>query len=69
MNSLIYLHNSVFERVGKLDALFPLLARFLFAAVLFMYFWNSGLTKLGDGLFGIFQPSVGAYAQIFSPRL
>ena len=67
MNSLISLHNSVFERVGKLDALFPLLARFLFAAVLFMYFWNSGLTKLGDGLFGIFQPSVGAYAQIF-PR-
>jgi putative oxidoreductase len=67
MNSLISLHNSVFERVGKLDALFPLLARFLFAAVLFLYFWNSGLTKLGDGLFGIFQPSVGAYAQIF-PR-
>ena len=41
------------------------MARFVFAAVLFMYFWNSGLTKLGDGVLGLFQPSFGAYAQIF----
>jgi putative oxidoreductase len=50
-----------------LDGLLPLLARFVFAAVLFMYFWNSGLTKLGDGPFGLVQPAFGAYAQIF-PR-
>ena len=65
MNSLISLHNSIFARVERLDSLMPLLARFIFAAVLFLYFWNSGLTKVGDGLFGIFQPSTGAYAQIF----
>ncbi|WP_208976287.1 DoxX family protein [Polycladidibacter stylochi] len=38
--------------------------RFIFAAVLFQYFWNSALTKLGSGLTGILSPSVGAYAQI-----
>ncbi|MCK0096306.1 DoxX family protein [Yoonia sp. F2084L] len=47
------------------DEILPLLARFVFAAVLTMYFWNSGLTKLGDGIFGIFSPSIGAYGQIF----
>lgn len=51
----------------RLDPLLPLLARFTFAAVLLPYFWASGLTKLGDGPLGIFQPSLGAYAQIF-PR-
>ncbi len=47
------------------DEALPLLARFVFAAVLFGYFWASGLTKLGDGLF---SPSVGAFAQIY-PRV
>lgn len=65
MTGLISLHNAIFARLGRLETAMPLLARFLFAAVLFLYFWNSGLTKLGDGFFGIFQPSVGAYAQIF----
>ena len=45
----------------------PLLARFIFAAVLLVYFWNAGLTKLGDGVFGFLAPSSGAYVQIF-PR-
>lgn len=49
------------------DWLLPTLARLVFAATLAGYFWVSGLTKLGDGLLGIVQPSVGAYAQIF-PR-
>ena len=44
------------------DGLLPLASRFVFAAVLFMYYWNSGLTKVGDSLF---SPSLGAYAQIF----
>jgi putative oxidoreductase len=47
------------------DALLPLLARLVFVGVLFMYYWNSGLTKLGDGIFGIFMPSSNAYVQIF----
>lgn len=47
------------------DEVLPILARLVFAGVLFMYYWNSGLTKLGDGIFGILQPSSGAYVQIF----
>lgn len=42
-------------------------ARLVFAGVLLIYFWRAGLTKLGDGIFGLFSPSLGAYAQIF-PR-
>ena len=64
MNTLISLHNSVFDRVGKLDWLVPTLARFLFAAILLMYFWKSALTKLGDGALGFLNPT-GAYFQIF----
>ncbi|MEM9048464.1 MAG: DoxX family protein [Pseudomonadota bacterium] len=41
------------------------LARFVFAAVLLLYFWSAGVTKLGDGLAGLIEPSLGAYAQIF----
>lgn len=49
------------------DVILPTLARLLFAGVLFMYYWNSALTKVGDGVLGLFRPSLGAYAQIF-PR-
>ena len=66
MNALITLHNSIFRQIERSsDWLLPTLARFSFVAVLFMYYWHSGLTKLGDGIFGIFSPSLGAYAQIF----
>lgn len=67
MNSLITLYQNTTDRLERADWLLPTLARFLFAAILLMYFWVSGLTKLGDGFAGIFTPSVGAYAQIF-PR-
>lgn len=67
MNALISLHNTVFGWLEKADWFLPTLARFVFAATLLMYFWVSGLTKLGDGILGLFQPSTGAYAQIF-PR-
>ncbi|MCK0139168.1 DoxX family protein [Aliiroseovarius sp. F47248L] len=46
-------------------ATLPTLARFTFAATLLGYFWASALTKTGDGVLGVFQPSLGAYAQIF----
>ena len=49
------------------DAVLPTLARLVFAGVLLVYFWASGLTKLGDGLVGLFRPDSGAYVQIF-PR-
>lgn len=51
------------DRAG--DEILPLLARFAFAATLLGYFWASAKTKLGDGLLGLFQPSLNAYAQIF----
>jgi len=53
------------DRAG--NAALPLLARFAFAAVLAGYFWASALTKVGDGVLGVFRPALGAYAQIF-PR-
>lgn len=65
MNTLVALHNGLARQLDRLDWLLPTLARFLFAATLTGYFWNSALTKLGDGIFGIFNPGVGAYAQIF----
>lgn len=68
MSMILALHNRIFSLIERLGgALMPLLARFVFAATLLVYYWNSGLTKLGDGLFGVVSPSVGAYAQIF-PR-
>jgi putative oxidoreductase len=47
--------------------LWGLSARLLFAATLFMYYINSGLTKFGDGFLGLFPPSSGAFAQILPP--
>ena len=68
MRTLTDLHARIFDPIARAEGLLPLLARFVFAAVLVMYFWVSGLTKLGDGpLFGLLQPALGAYAQIF-PR-
>lgn len=42
----------------------PTLARFVFAAVLLVYFWAAGMTKFNGTPF---SPSLGGYAQIF-PR-
>lgn len=55
------------QPLSRLSPALPVLARFLFAAVLLTYFWSSALTKLGDGIFGFLHPSAGAYGQIF-PR-
>lgn len=68
MNFLISLHHTLFDMIERQAPwLLPSLARLVFAGVLFGYYWNSGVTKLGEGFFGIFSPSLGAYAQIF-PR-
>jgi putative oxidoreductase len=65
-SQLIQIHNALFGFIERLGApLLPLLARFTFAATLLTYFWASGVTKLGDGIFGFLVPSTGAYAQIF----
>lgn len=60
---LLHAHNTLAARLsGAAPWLLPTLARFVLAATLLVYFWNSALTKVGDGLF---SPSLGAYAQIF----
>lgn len=66
MNMLIKLHNSVFETVENLLGpwLLPTFARFTFAATLLIYYWNSALTKIGDGVFGFLDVS-SAYGQMF----
>ncbi|MCW3781937.1 DoxX family membrane protein [Defluviimonas salinarum] len=46
-------------------ATLPTLARFVFAGVLLIYYWNSARTKFGEGITGLFRPSDGAYIQIF----
>lgn len=51
------------DRFG--DAVLTTAARLVFAGVLLVYYIRSGLTKLGDGITGIFLPSDGAYIQIF----
>jgi putative oxidoreductase len=68
MNALVRFYSSIVTILQRGEWILPTLARFLFAAVLAVYFWISGLTKVGEGMLGIFQPSLGAYAQIF-PRI
>jgi len=67
MTNLITSFTTFFERIeAMLSGWFlQLAARLVFAGVLFVYFWKSGLTKLGEGFVGIFRPSDGAYFQIF----
>ena len=70
MNALISRYNSVANGLGAIGpAALTTIARLIFAAVLLMYFWRSGVTKLGDGVFGFLSPSDGAYAQIFPKAL
>ncbi len=67
---MIALFDRIYASLNRLgDSLLPLLARLTFAGVLFMYYINSGLTKLGDGISGLWTPSLGAYAQIFPKQM
>lgn len=67
MTAIINLYNSIMGLVLKTlgDWFLPTFARFSFAAVLLIYFWNSARTKLGEGLFGFLSPSDNAYIQMF----
>lgn len=66
MNRLVSVHTAVANQLERAAPwVLPSLARLVFAGVLLIYFWNSGLTKLGNGLSGIFNLSAGAYVQIF----
>ncbi|RZW00643.1 MAG: DoxX family protein [Rhodobacteraceae bacterium] len=66
MRTLTSIHDAVFENLERVTVpVMTTLARFLFAAILLFYYWNSGLTKLGEGFLGFLFPSDGAYIQIF----
>lgn len=64
--SIQNLHHRFFGFIQRLlQDWFPgLLARFVFAAVLFMYFFNSAKTKVGDGVSGLLNIQDGAFIQI-----
>ena len=65
IRALTSLHNTVFSGLERITVpLMTTLARFIFAAVLLGYYWNSGVTKLGDGVLGFLFPGDGAYIQI-----
>ena len=68
MTRLIAVHDMIFDAIQRAgDWITPTLARLIFAGVLFVYYWNSATTKVGEGFLGIFRPDAGAYIQIF-PR-
>ncbi|WP_428647229.1 DoxX family membrane protein [Roseibium sp.] len=66
----VRLYSMVFGALERLtDGWFlGLAARFIFASVLFQFFWNSALTKIGGNIMNIFTPTAGAYAQML-PKL
>ena len=66
MNGLVSLYAAVLVWMDRLSPfLLPTLARFIFAAVLLLYYWNSGLTKLGGSIDGLLSPTFNAFAQIY----
>jgi len=69
MQALVTIHARIFGALETHVApvLLPTLARLLFVAALFGYYWTSGLTKIGDGAFGVLRLDTGAYIQIL-PR-
>ncbi len=67
MKEILDTYRAFSTRLERGTWLIPTFARLVFAGVLLVYYLNSGMTKLGGGLFGILTPSAGGYAQIF-PR-
>nr|WP_207187020.1 DoxX family membrane protein [Rhodovulum imhoffii] len=64
---MITLHDTAFDTLEPLATpILASLARLAFVATLLVYYWASAMTKLGDGLF---QPALGAYAQIFPRKM
>ena len=66
IDKIVALHDSVFDAAQRnVEDWFPgLLARFVFAAVLLVYFYNSALKKIGEGTLGFLTVADNAYFQI-----
>lgn len=62
MSALSNLYRAIFDPLDRADWLAPTVARLVFLAVLFVYYWNAATLKV-DG--SIFSPSAGAFAQMF----
>ena len=71
MNALYRLEDAILGPVGRVldGATMPILARLVFLATLATFFWSSAMTKLGEGIGGIFSPSSGAYVQILPAQM
>ena len=71
MNALYRLEDAILGPLGRLldGAVTPTLARLVFLATLAPFFWSSAMTKLGEGIGGIFSPSAGAYVQILPAQM
>lgn len=69
-NKLAEIFTGLFGRIETAGDhwLTGLLARFVFLAVLFVYYENSASLKVEEGFAGFFQPSFGAYIQILSEK-
>lgn len=69
VDGLVAAHRRVFDTVqwALEDWFLGLLARLVFAGVLFLYFFNSAVTKLGEGPLGFIHLADGAYFQILPP--
>ncbi|MGB3244635.1 MAG: DoxX family membrane protein [Sulfitobacter sp.] len=65
MNALFSLYKRFSSVAQRADWLIPTLARFLFAAILLVYFLNAGLVKMEDGISNLWMPSAKGYIQIF----
>ncbi|MGI9509111.1 MAG: DoxX family protein [Geminicoccaceae bacterium] len=65
-NAIIRLHDNVFGGLQHFleDWFLGLFARLVFAAVLFFYFFNSAMTKIGEGTLGFLTVTDNAYFQI-----
>ena len=65
-NAITNLHDGVFGGVQHAleDWFLGLFARVVFAAVLFVYFFNSAMTKIGEGTLGFLTVTDNAYFQI-----
>ena len=71
IGNALHLYGQTVERVERATAdwLPGLFARVTFLAVLYPYFLNSAMTKVGPGLLGFFQIQPSAYYQIALPAV
>lgn len=67
MTRLFSLYERAFAPLDRAAGnwLLPSLARLIFAGTLLIYFWASGMTKLGEGPLGFLFLDFGTYVQMF----